>query len=78
MNCIELYEWTKGEVIARYTGPHSKTILDLFGTDCLPTPYVFDSGLRPEDVIQRKVSILNAIQASNPNVIVTWKVAGNV
>jgi len=72
-NTIELYVWTKGEVIAHFSGPHAAEVTRLFGTADLPLPYVFDSCLDAAGIAERRATVLARVQALNPDVDVRWR-----
>ena len=48
--------------LATYSGPHAASILDLFGTDILPTAFGSDTSA---------AVVIDYIQSQNPNVTVT-------
>jgi hypothetical protein len=55
MNTIVLF--LDGDVwMARHDGPHRKSILNLFGTDCIPTAFLNGT---TGDEVQRVVQTLN-------------------
>lgn len=57
-NAIYLFRW-RGTWYAQYRGPHANTILELFGTDTLPTAY--SANTMPAEVVE-------AVQRSHPGV----------
>ena len=71
MNRIEVFRWTKGEILAQYSGPHAAEIERLFGTNTLPTPFHCDSGISQADEDSRIARAVATIQANNPGVVVT-------
>src|SRR5579862_5123512 len=72
-NTIELYVWTKGEVIAHFAGPPAAEVMRLFGTADLPLPYIFDSCLDAAGWAEREGTVLARVQALNPGVNVRWR-----
>lgn len=72
MNKILLYANGKGWVLAWFKGPHAEQVRQLFGTDTLPTPHAFDSGMAQRDVDARAGRILDDIQRLNPGCFVEW------
>ena len=72
-NRIEVFRWTKGEILARYTGPHAAQIVELFGTDTLPTAFYCDSCITDEEEERRLTRAAATIAAQNPGITVSVK-----
>lgn len=58
-----------GQIIAKFSGPHSSRIQELFNTTCVPTPYTFE---RVTDVEHFGATVITAIRSKNPGVDVSW------
>jgi len=60
-----------GQIIAKFSGPHSSRIQALFNSTRVPTPYTFE---RVREVEHFGAVVITAIRAKNPGVEVSWSV----
>lgn len=60
-----------GQITAKFSGPHSSRIQELFQSTRVPTPFTFD---RVRDVEHFGAVVITAIRSKNPGVEVSWSV----
>lgn len=58
-----------GEVFARFEGPGSEKIRELFGQDRIPTPFTF---LHVREIEHWAAHIITVIRSKNPGCVVEW------
>ena len=68
-NKITLEIEPTGQIVAKFSGPHSERVQQLFNGTRIPTPWTF-SGVREVEHFGAKV--ITAIRVKNPGVEVNW------